>query len=72
MLLKDKQTGTLIKILEPEVLFDPFQPEVVGQEQAGEEEQDPAAFPKAQLVFLSNEPLPQCWLDANYREGKVS
>ena len=68
MLLKDKQTGTLVKILEPDVLIDPLQAEVLSQQQAGEEEQDPTPFPKTQLVFPSNEALPQCWLDVNYRQ----
>ncbi len=37
----------------------------------GEERQDPEKFDKAGLVFPSGEALPQCWLDAHYRESEM-
>jgi len=41
MFVKDTQAQTLIKILEPDQLFDPVQQQVKGQEQAGQNEQPP-------------------------------
>ena len=32
---------------------------------------DPETFNKAELCFCSNEPLPQCWVDPNYRAGEI-
>ena len=29
--------------------------------------QDPEKFLKSELVFPSGEPLPQCWLDPDYK-----
>ena len=68
MFLKHKPTGSLVEILEIKALFDPFEALVVGRFHAGEEMQDPEKFPKAELMFPSEEPLPQCWLDAEYRQ----
>jgi hypothetical protein len=70
MLLQDKQNGTLVEILDIEALFKPTASDVRGQQQAGEEEQDPASYPKANLKFPSGEELPRCWTDANYRNAK--
>lgn len=67
MLLQDKQTGTLIEILDVESLVNPAEGHVSGQVQEGEEEQDPEQFAKQGLVFPSGESLPKCWLDAEYR-----
>jgi hypothetical protein len=43
MLLQDKQNGALVEILDIEALFKPTATDVSGQQQAGEEEQDPAS-----------------------------
>ena len=67
MFVKDTQDQTLIKIVDPEQLFDPVQQQVKGQEQAGQEEQPPRDFDKAQLKFPSGESLPQCWTDPDYQ-----
>lgn len=66
MFLKNKQSGTLIEILDIESLFSPTRDEVQGQDQAGQEEQYPTSYKKQQLVFPSGEDLPRCWLDADY------
>ncbi|OKH39667.1 acetyltransferase [[Phormidium ambiguum] IAM M-71] len=66
MFLKNKQTGTLIKIQDTESLINPNQQEISGKDQAGQEEQNTATYNKQELVFPSGESLPRCWLDANY------
>ncbi|HBL57148.1 MAG TPA: acetyltransferase [Cyanobacteria bacterium UBA8803] len=67
MLLKDKESGSLVKILELEDLLSPTKNTVSGKIQDGQEEQDPASFQKENLIFPSGENLPYCWLDADYR-----
>jgi hypothetical protein len=64
MLLKEKTSGDLIRILEVEQLWDPFTDQVKGRNQAGEEEQPPMSYEKSRLIFPSGEPLPQCWREA--------
>jgi hypothetical protein len=68
MFLQDKESGTLVEILNVEALFSPLENTVSGQIQAGQEEQDPESFEKKNLIFPSGESLPQCWLDANYNK----
>ncbi|GAB4161250.1 MAG: acetyltransferase [Cyanobacteria bacterium J069] len=67
MFLKDKERGTLIKVVDIEALINPLVPAVVGRSQAGEEEQDPEEFLKENLLFPSDEALPHCWRDADYQ-----
>ncbi len=69
MFLKDKTNGELVEILTLRELFDPFQGEVVGRYQQGEEVQDPEKLKKAELTFPSGEVLPKCWIDPHYRDG---
>ncbi len=68
MFLKDKTNGELVEILTLKELFDPFQDEVVGRYQQGEEVQDPEKLKKAELLFPSGEILPKCWVDPHYRD----
>lgn len=68
MFLQHKSQKTLIEILNIEDLYNPYRQEVLGRCHAGEELQDPDAFMKSELVFLSGETLPRCWWDAHYRE----
>lgn len=67
MLLKDKQTGELVKVLDAEALIDPSKQSVPARLQAGQEEQDPEEFSKDSLAFPSNEDLPECWRNPNYQ-----
>ncbi len=67
MLLQDKQAGTLVKILDVDILIDPSRNDVPGRIQDGQEEQDPEEFSKQNLEFPSGEALPLCWLDADYK-----
>ena len=45
--------------------------EVVGRYQEGEEAQDPMRIKKADLIFLSGEALPRCWIDPHYRDAEL-
>jgi hypothetical protein len=69
MLLQEKETGNLLEVLDIQLLIDPTEEAVPAKDQAGQEEQDPEKFAKANLVFPSGESLPRCWMDANYRNN---
>lgn len=69
MFLHNKQSDTLVEILDIEKLINPSENSISAKVQDGQEEQDPAPIAKQDLVFPSGESLPRCWLDANYREG---
>ena len=72
MFLNEKATGHMVEVLSLGDLFDLFKDEVVGRYQYGEEVQDPEKFKKADLVFLSGEPLPRCWIDPHYRDDELT
>jgi hypothetical protein len=67
MFLKQKSSGDLIEVLQTQNLYDPFKTEILGQSHAGEEMQDPEMFLKSDLLFPSDEPLPRCWLNSDYK-----
>jgi hypothetical protein len=71
MFLKCKSNGTLVEVLTVEDLYNPCRSRILGRLHAGEEMQDPSMFPKVELMFPSNEPLPQCWLDAHYQDKSL-
>jgi len=68
MYLKHAANGRLVEILSIADLFNPIHSELVGRYHAGEELQDPEKFVKTDLVFPSGEELPQCWVDAHYKD----
>jgi hypothetical protein len=67
MYLKDKKSGDLVEVLDLTAMVDPFRSDLSGRFHAGEEMQEPALFSKSDLEFPSGEPLPRCWVDAEYR-----
>ena len=69
MFLKERKSSHLVEILDLEELFDLYATEVTGRYHWGEEIQEAAQFKKADLIFLSGEPLPRCWTDSNYRSN---
>ena len=71
MFMKEEPSGHLVEILSLQDLFDPFRQDVAGRYHFGEEAQEPETIPKAHLVFLSGESLPQCWLDPHYRDHEL-
>jgi len=58
---------SLVEVICPTDLFNPFKATVLGRLHAGEEMQEPEVFAKAGLRFPSGERLPQCWSDPSYR-----
>lgn len=72
MLLKHARTGHLVEVADVTTLTNPFKEKVDGQFLWGEETQDPEPFTKQDLVFPSDEQLPQCWWDTHFQdEGLV-
>ncbi len=71
MFLKHNPSGDIVEVLDLEALFDPFRIEIKGRFHAGEEMPDPAGFRKSEMVFLSGERLPRCWIDPRYRERRI-
>ncbi len=71
MFLKQASTGHLVEVLSLGDLFNPHHEFLVGRYHYGEEVQDPEKFAKSDLIFLSGEPLPRCWLDPHYRDGEI-
>lgn len=67
MLMRNKSTGDLVMIESIEQLLSPFDEEVAGRNQAGQEEQEVKRFQKIELTFPSGEPLPKCWMDSQFR-----
>lgn len=64
MILRTRQDGTRLKVINLQQLFDPFATCLHGRLQTGGASlQAPEAFLKADLQFLSGEPLPRCWVD---------
>lgn len=72
MLLKQKISGHMVEVVNFIDLIDLNNDEVVGCYQEGEEVQDPRKFKKQDLVFLSGEELPRCWLDPHYRDDELT
>ena len=68
MFLSHKVNHELIEVMDLADLFDPCRQEIIGRFHAGEELQDAEEMSKSELMFPSGEPLPQCWLNAHYRE----
>ena len=71
MFLKQSRSGELVEVLDTAALFDPFQSAITGRYNAGEELPDATTFAKADLVFCSNEALPRCWIDPDYRRDEL-
>lgn len=67
MFMQEKETGTLVKVMEVDELIDPLQTSIKARKQAGEEEQSLAPYEKSNLTFPSGEALPRCWVDPNYQ-----
>ena len=67
MFMKDRKSGDLVEVLDIMALADPFKPHILGRIHAGEEMQDPQEFEKTDLIFPSDESLPKCWIQPNYK-----
>lgn len=71
MFLKDRKTGHLIEVVNINALFNLYEHDIIGRDQTGEEAQEAEHYEKADLVFLSGEELPQCWVNPNYRSVRI-
>ena len=71
MFLKHAGNEKMVEVLSLDDLFNPTHNELVGRYHVGEELQDPEKFTKSDLVFLSGEALPECWLDKHYRDHEL-
>lgn len=60
MLIQEKETGNLIEVKDLGVLINPLESVILGQDEMGEEEQDPEKFENKNLVFPFGEGLPRC------------
>ncbi|ALP54179.1 acetyltransferase [Candidatus Tenderia electrophaga] len=67
MYLKEKKSGDLVEVLDLQLLVNPNEDAVKGRFHAGEEMGDARSFAKAELCFPSNEALPECWVNPEYR-----
>ena len=72
MFLKERTNHHLVEVLDTAQLFDPFAKSVKGRYNVGEELPEAEMFAKADLVFCSDERLPRCWLDPQYRRADQS
>jgi len=71
MLLKETATGHLVEVTHLPELFNPFESEITGRYNIGEDRTEETKFAKSNLTFLSKETLPQCWIDPHYRDKEV-
>ena len=62
MFLMERKTGHLVEVLELDALTNPMSERLLGRLQIGEADQDNENFLKSELVFMSGEELPKCWL----------
>jgi hypothetical protein len=62
MFLKERSSGHLVEVIDFDSLFDPDSQTFEGRSQVGEDDQDNELFAKSQVVFMSNEELPGCWV----------
>ena len=70
--LKECKTGELVEVLDPAALYDPFCVEIIGRATTSRGDARARAwFAKSDLAFCSNEQLPQCWMDPDYRRDEI-
>jgi hypothetical protein len=71
MFLNQTSSGHMVEVLSIPDLMDPYKLSVSGRLHYGEETQETDSFDKVDLVFLSGESLPRCWVDPQYRDAEV-
>jgi len=71
MFLKQDSSGHMVEVLSIPDLMDQYKQSISGRLQYGEETQATESFDKIDLVFLSGESLPRCWVDPHYRDAEV-
>ncbi len=63
MFLKERKSGHLVEVLQFEELINPRLNLIHGRYQIGEADQDDDEFFKNDLIFMSGEELPSCWIN---------
>ena len=71
MLLRQRKSGHMVEVINLLELVKLNNDEVTGRFLEGEEVQDPDTFKKNDLIFLSGEALPKCWVDPHYRDDEL-
>lgn len=71
MYLKHRNGDRMVEVLSVGDLYNPLREELFGRYHYGEEAQEPERFAKRDLIFLSGEDLPKCWVDVHYRDEEV-
>jgi hypothetical protein len=71
MYLKHRNSGRMVEVLGANDLYNPMHDALFGRYHYGEEVQDPERFAKRDLIFLSGEALPKCWIDVHYRDDET-
>ena len=71
MLLRQRTSGHMVEVKNMIDLINLNSDEVTGRFQEGEEAQDLDTFKKNDLIFLSGEELPKCWVDPHYRDNEL-
>ena len=71
MLLRQRKSGHMVEVMNLFDLVNLNSDEVTGRFQEGEDVQEPDKFKKNDLVFLSGEALPKCWVDPHYRDAEL-
>ena len=72
MLLRQKNSGHIVEVLDMHDLINPFTQSLTGRLHWGEELADPDRFKKDSLCFMSGEPLPECWMNDHYRDEELA
>ncbi len=68
MFLKHVPTDDLVEVINLPDVINPHSPTIRARSHSGEIIQRPEDFLKSELAFPSGEPLPQCWVNGQYRE----
>ncbi len=71
MLLREKETGHFVEVLDITSLTNPFCQTLSGRLHWGEDVADAETYDKDALCFASGEPLPECWVNDHYRDADV-
>lgn len=71
MFVRQSTNGHMVEVVNLQQLLDLNCANIIGRYQNGEEAQDEEWFSKADLEFLSGEPMPQCWQDPHYRDSEL-
>ena len=71
MLLRQRKSGHMVEIMNLLELINLNNDEVTGCFQEGEGVLAPKTFKKNDLIFLSGEALPKCWVNPHYRDDEL-